>query len=181
MATESGYKPFARAMHWLIALWIIAMLPIGSAMTQDGLSRPVQDMLYILHKNGGAILILLMLVRLGYRLLNPPPPHPPGLAPWQSRAAEVTHLLLYVMVFFMAVTGYVRVRAGGFPVEMLDAIGLPTLVPRSDALADAAQAAHFWGRFVLVFLLAAHIGAALQHRFIKKDAIFARMWPIFPR
>jgi cytochrome b561 len=181
MAVNPGYRPFARAMHWLIAIWIIAMLPIGTAMTQDGLSRPLQDTLYILHKNGGAILLLLMLVRLGFRLMNPPPPLPPSLAPWQVRAAETTHVLLYVMVFFMALTGYIRVRAGGFPVEMLDAIGLPTLVPRNDTLENAAQLAHSWGRFILVALLFAHIGAALQHLFIKKDGVFGRMWPIVPR
>lgn len=181
MTASSGYKPFARAMHWFIALWIIAMLPIGTAMTQDGLSRPVQDTLYLLHKNGGAILILLMLIRLGYRLMNPPPPLPASLAGWQVRAAETTHLVLYVMIFFMAVTGYVRVRAGGYPVEMLDAIGFPKLIPRNKTLETLAQAAHFWGRFVLVLALFAHIGAALQHKFIKKDGVFDRMWPISPR
>jgi len=181
MAATSGYKPLARLLHWLIALWIIAMLPIGGIMTGEELSRTVQNTLYILHKNGGVILMLLMLVRLGYRLMNPPPPLPPTLAQWQVRVAGATHGLLYVMVFVMALSGYIRVRAGGFPVEMLDAIGLPPLVPRSDWLEAAAQRVHGIGRFVLLALLAAHIGAALQHRFIKKDGVFDRMWPIVPR
>jgi cytochrome b561 len=181
MAATQGYKPFARALHWFIALWIIATLPIGGLMTEEGISRALSNTLYILHKNGGVILILLMLVRLGYRLMNPPPPLPASLPEWQVRAAGATHVALYVMVFFMAVTGYIRVRAGGFPVEMLDAMGLPPLVPRSDALENAAQTAHSIGRFVLLAFLAAHIGAALQHKFIKKDGVFDRMWPIAPR
>lgn len=181
MAATSGYRPFARLLHWLIALWIVAMLPIGGIMTGEDLSRTVQNTLYILHKNGGVILMLLMLVRLGYRLMNPPPPLPTSLAPWQVRVAGATHGLLYIMVFVMALSGYIRVRAGGFPVEMLDAIGLPTLVPRSDWLEGFAQNVHATGRFVLLALLAAHIGAALQHRFIKRDGVFERMWPIFPR
>lgn len=181
MAPATGYKTFARVMHWLIAIWIIGMLPVGTAMVQDGISRPVQDTLYILHKNGGVILLVLMLVRLAYRLMNPPPPLPSTLAPWQVRAAEGTHVVLYVMVFVMALSGYIRVRAGGFPVEMLDALGLPTLVPKNDTLEVVAKAVHFWGRFILLAALAAHIGAALQHKLIKKDGVFERMWPIVPR
>jgi cytochrome b561 len=85
------------------------------------------------------------------------------------------------MLFFMAVTGFVRVQAGGFPIEMLNAIGLPPLVPRSDALAEAAKAAHYWGRYVLVVAVLLHIGAALHHAVVKRDGIFGRMWPIVPR
>jgi cytochrome b561 len=182
MTTASpGYKPFARGLHWLVAFLVIATLPIGVAMVQTGISRPLQNTLFILHKNGGVIILLFMIIRLAYRLMNPPPPLPATLAPWQKSAAEMTHLVLYVMVFFMALTGYIRVAAGGFPIEMLDALGIPKLVPRSDTLAGIAKTAHFWGRFVLVLAILAHVGAALQHRFIKKDEVFGRIWPIRPR
>lgn len=180
-ASVSGYKPIARVLHWVVALLVIATIPIGAAMTQEGLDRGTQNTLYILHKNGGVILLVLMILRVLYRLANPPPPLPDSIVPWQKQVAGLTHVALYVMVFFMTVTGLVRVQAGGFPIEMLNALGIPPVIPRNESIADIAQTAHFYGRFVLIAVMLAHIGAALQHGLIKKDGVFSRIWPIVPR
>jgi cytochrome b561 len=87
------------------------------------------------------------------------------------------HLGLYAMLIFMALTGYTRVAAGGFPIEMLDALGLPRLAPRSDALAETAQTLHHYGRYVLIALVLMHVGAALFHAVALRDGVFSRMWP----
>jgi len=179
--TSTGYKPTARIIHWIVAIMVLAMLPIGTMMTQEDLARSTQDTLYILHKNGGVILLVLMILRLVFRLVNPPPPLPLTIPAWQEKAAGLTHFILYFMLFFMAITGLVRVQAGGFPVEILDALGIPPIIPRNETVEGIAQTAHFYGRLVLVAAILVHIGAALQHGLIKKDGVFSRMWPIFPR
>ncbi len=179
--STTGYKPPARVLHWVVGIMLLAMFPIGVSMVQDGISRTTQNTLYLLHKNGGVLILLLMILRLGYRLLNPPPHLPATLPPWQVGAAKATHGLLYVMVFFMALTGFVRVQAGGYPIEMLNVLGVPPLIPKNAAVESVAKTAHFWGRFVLFALILAHIGAAVQHATAKKDGVFGRIWPIFPR
>ena len=83
---------------------------------------------------------------------------------------------LYTLLVIMAVSGYVRVRAGGFPIEMLDALGVPTLVPRSDALAQAAKTLHANARFPLAALIVLHVGAGLKH-LLARDGVFGRIWP----
>jgi cytochrome b561 len=60
---------------------------------------------------------------------------------------------------------------------MLDRMGLPTLVPRSDALAEVAKAAHYYGGIALAILLVLHIGAALHHALILRDGVWERMAP----
>lgn len=179
--SPGGYKPTARALHWIAAILILAMLPIGGVMTQEGLDRGTQNLLYILHKNGGVILLLLMVLRLAYRLLNPPPPLPATVAPWQLHMAGLSHTLLYAMVFFMALTGFVRVQAGGFPIELLDALGVGSIIGRDETVANIAKTAHFYGRFVLIALVVLHVGAALQHALVRRDGVFGRIWPIRPR
>ena len=77
----------------------------------------------------------------------------------------------------MPLAGYVRVRAGGFPIEALDAMGIPTLVPRSEVLAEFAKAVHFYGAYAITILVAMHIGAATYHGMVRRDGVFSRMWP----
>lgn len=75
----------------------------------------------------------------------------------------------------MPIAGYVRVKAGGFPIESLDAWGVASLVPRSDALAKSAKAAHYAGALAFAGLVTLHIGAALYHAIVLRDGVFARM------
>lgn len=177
MALKPVYSPVARALHWLSALLVLATFPVGVIMLQKGLSRPFQDTLFMFHKNIGVVILALVLARLAYRLANPPPPLPASVPPLQARISGAVHLLLYVFVIVMAVSGYVRVVAGGFPLEVWDALGVPRLVPVSETLAASAKAVHATARFGMIALIAAHVGAALYHALILKDGILHRMWP----
>ena len=172
------YSATARVLHWIMAVLILSMLPVGFLMVQTGLARAVQDALFLYHKHIGIALLLLALARLLWRWWHPAPDLPASIPAWQVRVAGVSHALLYALIVAMPLLGYIRVRAGGFPVEMLDRMGLPTLVPRSDALAEAAKAAHFYGGYALAALLALHIGAALYHALILRDGVWERMAPL---
>ena len=172
----AGYGTTARLMHWITVLLVAGMIPAGLIMTREGLARPTQDALFIFHKNVGVILLVLVLLRLLWRVLNPPPPLPATVPGWQQRVSGAVHAGLYAMLLFMAVTGFVRVSAGGFPIEMLDWLGVPRL-PRMEGLAELAKSAHFYGKFVLMALIVAHVAGALQHAIVKRDGVFSRMWP----
>lgn len=173
----NGYRTPARLIHWLTAIIILIMIPVGALMVQDGLPRTLQNTLFIMHKNVGTLVLILVAVRLFYRWRNPPQLAHVELPRIQELAAHLTHLGLYAMLIIMPLAGFVRVRAGGFPIEILDALGLTALVPRSEALAEFAKMVHYYGSYAIAGLAVMHIGAALFHKFIKKDGIFSRMWP----
>ncbi len=178
MATPStSYKSGARWLHWTMAILVLGMIPGGFLMIQEGLSRSLQNNLFVFHKNVGVLLLVLIVIRLIYRARNAPPPKPGHLPGWQVKVAAATHGLLYALLFIMPVAGYVRVRAGGFPIEALDAVGFPALVPKSEALAGFAKSVHFYGGWAIAILVAMHVGAALHHGLIKRDGVFSRMWP----
>lgn len=170
------YALLTRALHWIVAVLVIATIAIGTAMLVEGLARPTQDTLFILHKNGGVVILVLVLVRIIWRIVRPAPPFPPTMPAWQAFVARAVHWLLYTLLLVMAVSGYVRVRAGGFPIEMLDAIGMPVLMPRSDALAETAKAIHANARLLLIGLIVLHVAAGLRH-LMRGDGIFGRIWP----
>ena len=172
-----GYRTPSRLLHWITALLVLATIPAGLTMVQEGLARPVQDTLFIFHKNVGVLILLLVLTRLTVRSVYPPPPLPATVPEWQRRAAGVSHTLLYALLIVMPVSGYIRVRAGGFPVEGLDALGLPPLVPRSKWLEETAMGIHWTARLILIAVILVHISAALQHALFRRDGVFQRMWP----
>lgn len=171
------YRSPARLLHWIMAALVLLTIPAGFIMVQQGLDRSLQNALFLFHKNIGILLLLLVIARSLYRWFRPPPPLPASVPPWQHRIADATHVAMYVLLFAMPIAGYVRVKAGGFPIESLDALGVPALVPRSEALAEAAKAAHYYGAWAIGAIIALHIGAALHHAILRRDGVFSRMWP----
>jgi cytochrome b561 len=175
--TATTYRTPARLLHWVMALLVLMTIPAGVVMVQEGISRQLQNSLFIFHKNVGVLLLVLVALRLIYRWRVAPPPLPAAMPDWQKRAANLSHAGLYTLLVLVPVAGYTRVKAGGFPIESLDAMGVPSFVPRSDALASVAQTVHFLGGLAIGALIALHVAAALQHGLLKRDGVFTRMWP----
>lgn len=173
-----GYGTVARSFHWITLLLVLVMIPTGLIMTQE-IPRPLQDRLFILHKGLGPIVFAVVALRLLWRWVSPPPPLPDHVAPLQRHAATVVHVLLYVLLIVMAVSGYVRVTTGGFPIESLNALGIPPLFPRNDGVAEIAKAVHATAKSVLIVLILIHVAGAAFHGLVLKDGVFSRMWPPF--
>lgn len=174
------YGSVARLFHWITALLVFGMIPLGLVMTGE-LPRATQDFLFILHKGFGSILLVIILARIGWRAFNPPPPLPASVPPLQRQIAYGTHIALYAALLIMAVSGYVRVTTGGFPIEFLDAVGIPPLLPEMEGVSKIASGVHAATKVVLIGLVAAHTGAAAYHGLVRKDGVFSRMWPPITR
>jgi cytochrome b561 len=105
---------------------LLVLIPVGLLMVQE-IPRPLQDRLFILHKGLGPVVLLLVVLRLVWRLFNPPPPLPADLPAMQRLAATLVHVGLYGLLLVMGVSGYVFVTTGGFPLEFLQMLGIPPL------------------------------------------------------
>jgi cytochrome b561 len=173
------YRLPARLLHWTMAILILAMIPAGLLMVQPELDRSLQNSLFLFHKNVGVLLLILIVVRVIYRWRNPPAALPDDIPGWQHRIAGISHVSLYALLFIIPIAGYIRVKAGGFPIETLDWLGVPSLVPRSDALAEVAKTVHYFAGLAIAAIILSHIGAAAYHGIIRRDGVFSRMWPPF--
>ena len=178
---RQSYKPIAIALHWLVALLVFATIPAGVIMLEDDLPRATQDALFIFHKNVGVLIFLLVLARIAFRIFNPPPPLPVSVPHTQRVIALATHIALYGLLLTMSVSGYIYVVAGDFPLESLDAIGFPRLVAENEDVSETAQAIHVTVRWVLIAMMALHIGAALFHGLVRRDGVFSSMAPFVKR
>jgi cytochrome b561 len=173
-ATAPGYTPTARALHWIVAALMLTMIPIGIAMANADFGA-AQSTLYHLHRSIGAILLPLMLVRLVYRLANPPPPLPNDIPAAQRLAAHAVHWALYAAVIGQAVVGWIATSAYRAPIMVFWLFELPPIWRVDQPFAEAMFQVHRNLGILIVILLAAHIGAALFHHFIRKDRVLMRM------
>lgn len=147
-------------------------------MLSEPLAR-LSDPLFVAHKGLGAVLLLLVLTRLAWRLTHRPPPLPDFVSPREQRIAEATHITLYLLLVVMVVSGYVRTVGDGYPIELLDVLGVPPLMPIKPRVAAIAWVVHQFTAVALVAVIAVHVSAVLRHHVIDGHPILARMWPPF--
>lgn len=172
----SGYGSGARLFHWATAVLILVQLPAGIAMTSEAVPA-LNDALFILHKGLGCILLLVVAARLAWKLSHPVPPLPPGAPALQRRIAAWTHGLLYALLIVMPVSGYVRTVGDGYPIEMLDALGVPPLVTGVPDVAHVMLVVHKFSGYLLAALIAAHVAAAVHHGLFGPGGAWSRIWP----
>lgn len=177
METRS-YSPLQRTLHWITAAVVIGMIPLGIYMVNRGVWSnfdALTNTLYSWHKLIGFCLLWLIVVRIIVRLVRGAPP-PEPLHPLQRFAAEVTHLGIYAMLIVVPILGWTGVSAYGARGAALG-INLPEIIVQNEGLATMLLQYHGWAAILLGLLALMHIGAALMHRFVFKDGVFARMWP----
>ncbi len=165
-----------RAFHWATFVAVVVLYAAGILMTSEPLAH-LADPLYITHKGLGTMVLGLVVIRIAWRLSHPAPEPPPGIPPAQRRMMTWGHAGLYALLLLMAVSGYVRTVADGFPIELLDRMGVPPLLPRSQGLAAAALVTHQVAAYTLAALVAAHMAAALDDAVISRRGLMRRMWP----
>ena len=177
------YTTVAIILHWLIALCIIALLVMGVWMTNYAHGF-TQFQLFQLHKSVGITVLALSLARLGWRLAHPAPPLPADMPRWEKFAARFTHVLFYVLMIFMPLSGWAIVSTASMnlPTVLYGIIPLPHL-PGLDGLPDKHAAnhlfatAHYLEAWLMAGLLALHVGAACMHQFIRRDVVVHHMLP----
>ncbi len=170
------YTRTAVTLHWLIALLILAALPLGLYMHDLPLS-PHKLRLYSYHKWLGVTVFMLAVIRLSWRLAHRPPALPDSMPRWEKIAAATVHHLLYALIFLIPVSGWLMSSALGFQTVWFGVLPLPDLVGKDKALADLLHEVHENLNYALLALLLAHVGASLKHHFIQRDDVLARMIP----
>lgn len=174
--SETSYGIVARSLHWVIAALVLVQLGLGAYAANLPVSLARLQWL-TRHKSVGLAILTLMLLRLAWRLLDPPPPLPAFMPVWERRAALATHRLLYALLLLAPLAGWLHASAAGLSVNWFGLFLVPDLVPKDRALAAVFWAAHVGLVAALAVLIAVHIAAALRHAFVLRDGVLERMLP----
>lgn len=172
------YTPTAKTLHWLIALLLFGLLGLGFYMTGLSLS-PTKLKLYSWHKWLGVTAFLLVIVRLAWRIGNPPPALPGHMPKSHQLMAHAGHLALYGLMLAIPLSGWLMSSAKGFQTVWFGVLPLPDLLAADKELGEQLLTVHLGLNLTLIAVLIGHVGAAMKHHFIDRDDILVRMLPKF--
>jgi len=171
-------------LHWLIAVGIIGMLILGKYMHELSDTDATKFDLYQLHKSFGLTILALSVLRLVWRLVNKVPPLPEHMPTWERYAAHASHVLLYVLIVAIPLSGWALASASplGIPTIWFGQFEIPHLpglqgYADQHAVEDQAHEVHELLGNLMIGLLVIHVGAALKHHFWDRDDVLTRMLP----
>lgn len=176
MNSQTRYGTVAMTAHWLIVLMLLGSFSLGFYMHELPLS-PTKLKLYAYHKWLGVTIFAIAVLRLSWRLWSPPPTLPASMPGWEKRAADISHHLLYLLLFATPLSGWLMSSAKGFQTVWFGVLAIPDLLAKNPPLGEAIESVHFTLVFMLLGTIVLHVAAALKHHFVDKDEVLARMTP----
>jgi cytochrome b561 len=173
--TRSGWGSLSRWFHWILGITILGMLAYGWWMNHIP-ARADRFFYRSIHADIGYVVLLLTVIRLLWRSVNPTPELPADTPRWQRIAARVSHGALYVVTITVAMLGWAH--SGARTPNYASWFGLfqvPQITSPDKAAASAYEDRHILFAYVLLALIVLHVAAAAWHHFIKRDRVTARM------
>ena len=175
--SPDAYRPAQKALHWLTALLVAVLVPVGFAMANLMGDGPAKNTAYELHKSFGIIVFGLAVARVAVRLVHGAPPLEPGLPAWQRVAAHASHVALYALIVLVPLSGWAATSACCAPVNLFWSLPLTLPVEGGMDRAKGIFLVHYTLAFALTGVVLVHIAAALHHHFVRRDRTLARMMP----
>ena len=175
---RNRYSIVSLILHWLIAVLVLTQILLITAHEAGDAQRTFIN----LHKSVGLGILVLTLGRIGWRVANPAIALPSRLPVWQRLVARVTHVLFYVVLIVIPLTGWAASSATGRDIAWFGLFNWPPL-PIGGGRETAGLLMDVHGLVVkgLYVLIALHVLGALKHHFIDRDNVLHRMIPLIPR
>jgi cytochrome b561 len=169
---DPGDRRYDRAsiiLHWTIAALILIQIGLGWTMNEVMPDHsPAQAAILPVHISVGLTILLLVLVRIGFRLTHRAPALPPGIALWERLLARASQLVFYVLMLAMPLTGWALVLPA-----MGVLFGSPAPRPVRHELSHIHVYILIW---IVLINLALHVAGALKHQFDGSPVLWKMTW-----
>lgn len=176
MDTDKNLSGLTITLHWLVGLAILGLCALGIYMV-----RTESWDLYHIHKSIGLLALVLIVIRLAWRIRNGLPKPAGQYSQLEHRASKSVHWLLLLGTLALPLTGMVYSGASGHGLGIFSLNLFPAnyvagqAIPFHAALSDLGQAMHSYLGYTLLGLVALHVAGALKHHVVDRDMTLARM------
>ena len=193
--SSTHYTKTAVILHWLIGFAILGMFALGwymsdlpkeapKALAYDlfdwglytwQLAEPAspRTFYYNLHKSVGFTLLVLIAIRILWRITHKPPPLLASVKSWEKSLATASHHLLYILMIAMPVSGLIMTIYSKYGLKWF---GISVIKGLDDNnLRELYASAHGIIGWIFIVIIAVHIAGALKHKLIDKDGTLKRM------
>jgi cytochrome b561 len=174
------YSLVAQLLHWLVALLIVVQFVL--ARTAAHLPFGLRKLAVLAeHKSVGMTILVLAIVRLGWRFTHPAPALPIGMSRLERGLAHLSHIGLYGLLFLMPLSGWMMSSAKNYSVSWFGLFTWPNLVSPNESAFSFLRGVHQSLSILLMAVAALHLLAAMKHHFWNRDDVLVRMLPRFRR
>lgn len=186
MSVPVRYTRTAMFFHWLIALLIFINLLLAWTfdLVPAAWGRPAVDV----HKSIGITVLGLAIMRVLWRIANPPPPLPKVFNKVERTGAHAVHIGLYLLILAIPLSGWLHDSAwrdaATHPMQWFYLFQWPRigfimhLDPQlKETLHSVFGRLHSWLAYVLYALFVLHVAGALKHEWWDRHSVLQRMLP----
>jgi cytochrome b561 len=170
------YGATAKWLHWLIGIIAIIMLIFGRTM--EALPLTEREQIIMVHSGLGTLVLLLMIMRWGWRLSHEPPGATSTMGAWQIRLSKAMHWSLYGLLLLQPILGILQAMyITDYEIRAFGVIDYSGFAADNADRARLFHVLHSLNATVLSTLVIGHIAAAFYHHFRQKDNVLRRMLP----
>jgi cytochrome b561 len=175
--SPNGYGAISQAFHWLTAILVVIAWALGTFddVLPKGAARATG---LFVHVSVGLAILVVLALRLIWRLADPPPPAESAMmGKWLDRAGTMAHFALYALLVGVVIAGIVLQFARGDALSVFGLFEIASPWTASRAFARSAKGVHEFFANSLMILAGAHAAAALAHHWLLGDRTLVRMLP----
>jgi len=170
---RARYDRLAILFHWVMAALIF--YTAAAILIADDLPRGAfRDLIKTTHNSVGTLVVVVLALRILWRMVSTAPPMPDGMSTQQQRLAKLAHLGLYALMAMVPLLGLATLFLRGRGLEF-GFFSIASPLEANRALSRSIKEVHELAAYALLALVAFHIAAALWHQFIKRDGLMGRM------
>jgi cytochrome b561 len=163
-STAMSYGKVAQLLHWVSTFFILLMIPMGLAMTRMA-TGSTQINLYRMHVAIGLLVLLLTVVRIIWRIIEPSPAIPAHIKGVRRLAFSGIHIFQYLVLVLILISG--------MGILLVSGLGLSpaSVLPEAINACLPPVRAHTALSIVFVLLLLAHVGGMIEYQVSHGDTL----------
>jgi len=173
----TSYSPVQKLLHWLVFAFVLGLYGITYAEGLFPRGDPGRDTVWWLHISFGLLLIVLVVLRVGWRLSRGAPALPESMRGPEKVLARIAHGLLYALLIAIPILGVLLTWYRGDTLSFFGLFAIPAPFPAVRETARTVKELHELAANGILIVAGLHAAAALWHHFVRRDDVLKRMLP----